>query len=274
MSINYNAGADSGAMPIVVNGAMWVADRVNGKRSTAYKTVGYFNQAQVQPTIATVNLPSSIFGVRQNVDQMVTDKTAILSIQAQSSALRNLEIAMFADTSIIAATGISADQTETLEVYTDGNNPFKRFLLTLTKVTNEDGNVTYEEGKNFIIDYGSIHILSGAEQTAHGATVLIEDEDVIKVTGKFMETAVLQGMTKDIVEKSILFTGMNVSQGQKTPLALEVFRGSAAPQAFNLLSDAEFGVLPINFEILADQNRLDGSKMFEYRTATRIVRSL
>lgn len=269
-NLQYNYGADAGQMPIVTNGAFWVADRniITGKIGV-YKPVGVFQSAQIVPTISTEKLASSMFGVKQTIAQMITAKEAALNLVLLNSQVRVLQMALFADSTELAAT-TSADEDLLLEVQEGGRTPYRnRFLSALTEVSDEAGTVIYQEGKNYVADYSSIHIFSEADQTAAGATAIIEDGDVITITGKWTKTFLMQGLTKDSVEKALMFTGRNIANGQINHIALEAYRASAVPGAFELLSDSAFGTVPLNFDLLADENILGGediSKVFTYRT--------
>ena len=127
--------------------------------------------------------------------------------------------------------------------------------------------------QNYVIEYSTIYILSVAEQTAAGAANIIDDGDVIEITGKFMETIVLNGFTVDKIETAMIFTGFNISKGQKNPLELYCPRLSFLPSSFDLLSDAGFGTIALSASILPDET-IQGtdsagnylSQYFEYRT--------
>lgn len=269
-TIQYNYGADAGQMPVVTNGAFWVADRniITGKIGV-YKPIGVFQSAQIVPTISTEKLASSMFGVKQTIAQMVTAKEASLNLVLLNSQVRILQMALFADSAELTASA-ATDEKLLIEVQEGGRTPYRnRFLSALTEVSDKAGTVIYEEGKNYVADYSSIHIFTEAEQTLAGATAIIEDGDVVTISGKWTKTYVMQGLTKDNVEKALMFTGRNIANGQINHIALEAYRASAVPGSFELLSDSAFGTVPLNFELLADENIIGGenvSKLFTYRT--------
>lgn len=270
----YNYNGDKGGQPIVTNGRIALAERdpVTGFRKTAFSSVTYFSQAQVALTTQVQQLFSSIRGARSLVDEFISEKGATINLTLQSAHAENLQIALFASQSKLVATS-GTDETISVEVFTGGANRFgDRFALSVSAVKDTTGTTTYEEGKNYIVEYSTIYILSEAEQTAKGALELIEDGDVIKVTGKFMATTLLAGFVYDKVERELLFTGFNISKGMKRPLELWCPRASFQPSSFDLLSDAAFGTITVAATLLPDEN-IQGvdaagnplSQYFEYR---------
>lgn len=270
----YNYNGDKGGQPIVTNGRIALAERdpVTGFRKSAFKSVTYYSQAQVALTTQVQQLFSSIRGSRSLVDEFISEKGASINLTLQSAHAENLQIALFASQSQLAASVGSGDVV-TMAVFTGGANRFgDRFSLGVTKVTDESATTTYEEGKNYVVEYSTIYILSEAEQTAKGAAELIEDGDVIKVTGTFMATTLLAGFAVDKVERELLFTGFNISKGMKRPLELWCPRASFQPSSFDLLSDAAFGQITVTATLLPDEN-IQGvdsagnplSQYFEYR---------
>lgn len=268
----YNYNGDKGGLPVVTNGRIALADRDENGIASAFKSVTYFSQAGIALSTTPQQLFSSIKGVRSLADEFISERSGTLNLTLQSAHAQNLKIALFATSNKIAPSA-GTDETIAIKVYTDGTNRFgNRFILSLTEVTDGDA-ITYEEGKNYIVEYSTIYILSVAEQTAAGATNIINDEDIIEVTGKFMETIVLNGFTVDKIETAMIFTGFNISKGQKNPLELYCPRLSFLPSSFDLLSDAGFGTIALSASILPDEtiqgtdaSGNDLSQYFEYRT--------
>lgn len=269
----YNYNGDKGGLPVVTNGRISLATRGSNGINSAFKSVTYFSQANIALATTPQQLFSSIKGVRSLADEFISERSATLNLTLQSAHAENLKIALFATSNKVSATA-GTDETLTIKVYTDGSNRFNdRFILSTTSVTDEAGSITYEENKNYVIEYSTIYVLSEDEQTENGAVEIIQDEDIIKITGKFMETNVLNGFTVDRVESAFLFTGFNISKGQKNPLELYCPRVSFSPASFDLLSDAGFGTLPLTASVLPDEtiqgtdaSGNDLSQYFEYRT--------
>jgi len=272
MSRVYNYNGDKGGLPVVTNGRISLAPRDENGVAGAFKSVTYFSQAGIALSTTPQPLFSSIKGVRSLADEFISERSGTLNITLQSAHAENLKIALFATSNKLSASA-GTDETIAVKVYTDGTNRLgNRFILSLTEVTDGDL-ITYEEGKNYVIEYSTIYILSVAEQTAAGAANIIDDGDVIEITGKFMETIVLNGFTVDKIETAMIFTGFNISKGQKNPLELYCPRLSFLPSSFDLLSDAGFGTISLSASILPDETIQgtdsagnDLSQYFEYRT--------
>lgn len=253
--INYNYGVDKKTFGWVTNGALEYAllDE-NDQLISGFKSWGYITAVQLQFAVQKQPQFASVNGTRSQVDSFVSERTGTLNFTLTSAQAENLKTVLMGDMTTIAAS--VADESITFDVYPGDYNPVQtgKIFESFTSLTSVDGLITYEEDKNFVVNDDDVYVFSVEEQTARGATEIISDKTKVIVTGKFKETKIIEGFTKDSIKLAIRFVGRSVAKGVSTPFNVNIYKADFTPSTFDILSDQGYGQFQLTADVLANSN--------------------
>lgn len=183
-------------------------------------------------------------------DSSITDVTASINVLSI-----NPRIAALALRGLVTTTAGVAISAESHIAYQDMFVPFNflpDFGQTLT-VTNVGATTTYVAGTDYLVRNNGIFIES---------TSSIADGTEILVTYTSKDEYGIESITKSAVDYEMFFDGFNEADSGKA-VTVKCHRISFSPtQALSLITE-DFGALPMDFEVLADDG-FDGSTESQY----------
>lgn len=115
-------------------------------------------------------------------------------------------------------------------------------------VTDVGASTTYTEGTDYEVRPGGIFIIESGTipDSVAGA-------DNLEVTYTSVDTFNIEGITRSSVDYELLFDGFNEADNGKSVQVLCHKVSFSPSQALDLISE-EYAALPMNFEVLSDQN--------------------
>ena len=183
-------------------------------------------------------------------DSAISDVTASINVLSV-----NPRIAAVALRALVTTTATASISAEPHTAYLDMFIPFDflpDFDQTLT-VTNVGASTTYIAGTDFLIRNNGIFINPDSSMT---------DALAILVTYSSKDEYGIETITKSAVEYEMYFDGFNEADEGKS-VAVKCHRISFSPtQALSLITE-DFGALPMEFEVLADDSK-DGTTESQY----------
>lgn len=190
----------------------------------------------------------------------ITDVTA--TVNALSFQPGTLALAL---RSLVKSIAGAAVVGETRKVFKNGFTPLLH-LPDLTKtmvVKSSDDLTTYTKGTDYVVDRSGLYIPEGSAITASDATNVGVD---VKVDYESADSFEIQPITQSAIEYRLIFDGFNDADNGKATLVTCHKIKFSPTQALDLISE-DFGALPINFEILADDTitATDESKYFSVK---------
>lgn len=177
----------------------------------------------------------------------ITDVTA--TVNALSFQPNTLAVALRSLVKTVASTPVA---DETIKVFETGFELFAKIPDPTKTITVKDstGVTTYTAGTDYVIERGGIVVLEGSAITTGDA---LNAGVNVKVTYTSLETFEIQAITQSSIEYELIFNGFNDADNGK-PTIVHCHRIKFSPtQALDLISE-DFGALPINFEVLADDS--------------------
>lgn len=186
----------------------------------------------------------------------ITDVTA--TINALSLQPETLAVAL---RSLVASVAAGAVTDEPVKVFKEAFTPLAKFPDTAQTITvkNTAGTTTYVEGTDYVIERGGVFIPEGSAITTADTTNAGVD---VEVTYTGVASFNIEAITQASVEYELIFDGFNDADNGK-PVRVTCHRIKFSPtQALELISE-DFGALPINLEILADDSKV-GAGVSQY----------
>jgi len=187
-------------------------------------------------------------------ESSITDVTA--SINVLSINPRIAAVALRGLVNTIAAAAISA---ESHQAYLDMFIPLDflpDFDQTVT-VTDSTASTTYVAGTDYLIRNNGIFIDPDGS---------IPDDSEVLITYQSKDKYDIETITRSAVEYEMYFDGFNEADEGKA-VSVKCHRISFSPaQALSLITE-DFGALPMEFEVLADDSK-DGSTESQYFTVS------
>ena len=188
----------------------------------------------------------------------ITDVTA--SVNALSFQPRTLALALRSLVKTIASAAVVG---ETHKVYKDALEP----LLMIPDqgetivVKSQDDVTTYLPNVDYVIEHGGIYIPEASAITDSDTN---NDGVNVKVDYTSSESYTIEAITQAAIEYELFFNGFNdADNGKPTTVKCHSVKFSPS-QALELISE-DFGALPMEFEVLADDSIVaaDESKYFK-----------
>jgi hypothetical protein len=253
-NINFNYGADKKAFGWKTEGALHYAIKdANGNRISAFKSWGYIQAVQLAFDIQTVEQQASLFGPLSEVDSTELSRSATLTLTLTSAQAENLKTVLLGELNTIAATGVT-DEELTVEVFNDGITPLNRIIKEITSVKSNDGLITYEENKNYVLTQSGLYVFSAEEQTAKGALEILAEttKETVKVLGKFELQHNIEGFTTSGATLELYFEGRSTAKSAKAPFFVRIHKAKFNPANFDILSDQGYGQFSLSAKVLAD----------------------
>lgn len=186
----------------------------------------------------------------------ITDVTA--TINALSLQPETLAVAL---RSLVTSVAAGAVADETIKVFKEAFKPLAKFPNTAGTITvkGNSGTPTYVEGTDYVIERGGVFIPEGSSITASDST---NAGVTVKVSYNALASYSIEAITQASVEYELVFDGFNDADNGK-PVRVTCHRVKFSPtQALELISE-DFGALPINLEILADDSKV-GAGISQY----------
>ena len=188
----------------------------------------------------------------------ITDVTA--SVNALSFQPRTLALALRSLVKTIAATPVVG---ETHKVYKDALEPLLMIPdqdISIT-VKSVDGGTTFTKNVDYVIEHGGIYIPEASAITSSDSG---NDGVDVKLDYTSSESFTIEAITQAAIEYELFFNGFNdADNGKPTTVKCHSIKFSPS-QALELISE-DFGALPMEFEVLADDSIVaaDESKYFK-----------
>lgn len=186
----------------------------------------------------------------------ITDVTA--TINALSLQPETLAVAL---RSLVSAVTGGAVADEPVKVFKEAFTALAKFPNTDLAITvkNVAGTVTYVEGTDYVVQSGGILIPEASAITTADTTNAGVN---ITVTYTAIASFSIEAITQASVEYELIFDGFNDADNGKA-VRVTCHRIKFSPtQALELISE-DFGALPINLEILADDSKV-GAGVSQY----------
>lgn len=228
------------------------------KKPKGFLHVGNVPVCKISLSTETEDLYESMSGNQLLTKRIPRKKTAELSLNLSSWSKENLAIALYGTSATV--TGSTAND-EAVTAYLGKDVPLLHVSVSAVTVENSTGLITYVVDKNYTVDadYGTIHIMTTAEQTAAGATDMITEAQALLVNYTFAGYDKTSAFTNTGKEYALRLEGVNSAEDGEKFLVI-VHRFVPAPIKDWSLIDDKTGPIDISGAVIADTTRADGDQ--------------
>ena len=208
--------------------------------------VGFRHMANVSElsfshNVDTTNFKESTSGQRQIVLRHETGKEILVALTFQSFSKENVALAVFGDTTdVAAAVGVAVTKVvQTGLIYGFGKVKVSNLVVTDTAT----GLITYVANQNFELDEnaGSVRIFTAAEQAVSNggspAADIIADADDLTFTFDHEAQVQLESFTQPRIDVALRFEGLNTENSDE-PVVVDIHRFNTDPLAeFSMITE-------------------------------------
>ena len=185
-------------------------------REEDFNEIGSITEFSFSNTFTETTVKETRTGLGNITNNIITDKETEVTITMKSITAYNLNLALLGS-SVEQAAATSQSVTKTLKagfVYDLGEQLIDSSTIVITD--NATGAITYEEGKNYVVDdSGLIKILTEAQQTAAGAVENITAAGVLSdIAFDSVDSTAVQAFTQNQINKYCVFGGINKVDGK------------------------------------------------------------
>ncbi len=224
------------------------------------KPVGNVSEMALQLNTETVDHYESMSGQRLLDDQLMTQKTATLSLTAEEWTKESMALCLYGKPYDVEAGTAVAGEVVGAATLVVGERYFLAHQNVET-VAVEDSSataVTLVEGTDYTVDtkYGAIQML----RLADGATTFTGP---LKVTYQTGATSNISMFTAPAPERYLRFEGVNTANGD-APVLLELFRVKFSPVSDLGLISNEYNSFQMSGGVLADTNKPSDGELGQF----------
>ena len=270
MAQQFNHNALKKSTVLSSGGTFYTSDlNDDGTPTGEWKSGGVIDTATINIEVTNIEKKAPNFGVAVTVSKLVSDQTATLSMTSSEFDMEVLTDALYGSYAKVAEEAITGEehnmipgryvQLDRLVKYVDGSG----FIVTDVAT----GAITYEEGKNYVVDAAGAYIMTVEEQTAAGAANVIPEigeEGSFDYTGEAIEK--IEGFEKTQVKKAVRFVGISLDDNKKYLVTIP--QASFNPTDGMPLIAEEYGSMTLEAEIeLSDAVAEGASKFFTMQKA-------
>jgi hypothetical protein len=189
-------------------------------------------------------------------------KTSDCTISIENCSKENLAIALYGASNVITGAAVAGESAIAyLGAETALLNP--GVSAVVVKGTGAKSAKTYVLNKNYTVDttYGTIHLMTTAEQTAAAAADLIADGDALAIDYTFASYTKTQAFTHTGREYVVRMEGVNTAESADLFLA-QIWRFMPEPLKELSLIDDKTSPIELTGAAMADTSRADGDQFF------------
>ena len=189
-------------------------------------------------------------------------KTADGTLVIENCSKANLAIALYGAANVVTGTSVTGEsKIAYLGLNIDLLHP--GVSAVVVKGTGAKSAKTYVINKNYTVDatYGTIYLMTAAEQTAATATDLIAESDVLAIDYTFTTYTKTQAFTNTGEEYVVRMEGVNTAESGDKFLAI-VWKFRPEPLKELSLIDDKTGNIELSGAVMADTSRADGDQFF------------
>jgi len=244
VNVNSNYKADDGSRSFISGGTLSFAT-INASTDvveSGYDSMGYCASVDISFETTKAENVSSLYGAKEIVATVVTDKTGTINITLNDYQKSNLANALYGSvTDNVAA----AAEAESIVAKLDRHVPLSGFLDATGTMTVKDVTdvTTYVEDTDYVVSDGSIYFVDG------GA---ISEDDVIHVVYDKLAESVIEAFTVDNLILALYFDGVNLDNSKRTKSFFHKVQLDPT-SSYNLLAADEYATLELTGTLLSSK---------------------
>ena len=255
MAINKNFRADVDSIGWLTNGTLYFAILdANDNIVSGYESMGLVDSIDATFETTKIDLFGSLKSARSKFHTVTTEKNGSVSIVFRNFAASNVAKYVYGDLTEVSA---QTAKTETIKAYLGKTVPLSGVVSANLSIE------TFEEGKNYEVNEGSIYFYSTEEQTALGALVNITEGQDVEVTYDSEEVKEIQAFIKNSLKVALYFEGRNIADNNENAQKVWMHVVELSPSTLPLLSTEDFGSITVEGSLLASK-AIQGSGLSQF----------
>lgn len=246
MAINRNFRADQDTKGWLTNGTLYFAILdANDNVVSGYKSMGAISGVTVNFEVTKLEKSISLRGAKSKWLSVVDERNGTIELIFDDFTNENISKYTYGE---VVKSESQTGKIETIKAYLDSTIPLKGIVSGALTVKN--GADTYEEGKNYEVNEGSIFFYSTAEQTAKGALENIAEGTVVTVTYDSKASSKIQSYIKDSLVVALYFEGRNIANNDNEVEKVLLHKVQLDPTSFPVLARDEIASVTVNGSLL------------------------
>ena len=210
------------------------------------------------------DLYESMSGNQLLAQRIPRKKTSDISLQIQNVSKENLAIALYGSVAAVTGASVTAE-SKVAYLGTDINLLYPSVTSVVVKGTGAKSAVTYVLNKNYTVDatFGTIYLMTTAEQTAASAVASIAASDVLAIDYTYAAHSIVKAFASNSKEYVLRYEGINTSNsGSKFLVTIHRFVPDPLKD-WSLIAD-KAGEIDFSGGALADTSRASDDQFASY----------